>query len=275
MDLKGKQIIYVENKPYIKCGVAISPAKKSKIAFYDKVLVEKRNCANDYREDCVIKPQHLYITSDEEIKEGEYFLTNQNDYWKIQKCQKICDDGMIMSFEEEIAMFQEDTYFVFKPELCKKILTTTDKFLGLPQPSQQFIEKFIEEHNKGNQITEVLVKVEEKYIESKLSYISAGGMVGFDKCELKNKRIGSVSCGECENYIQDFGNYITCKKGKKEYKLKLDSHNQITIRKKKNVWYREEVIELLHKSLSCNVTSSEKLNKVFHTQLDKWIEENL
>ena len=254
MDLKGKQIIYVENKPYIKCGVAISPAKKSKIAFYDKVLVEKRNCANDYREDCVIKPQHLYITSDEEIKEGEYFLTNQNDYWKIQKCQKICDDGMIMSFEEEIAMFQEETYFVFKPENCKKIISSTCTSLGLPQPSQQFIEKYIEEYNKGNVIKEVLVEVILN--------------------EWKSKDFKPVIFHDIDRLIE-FGYNpkfnFTFKKGG----LKLDSQNQITIRKKKNVWYREEVIELLHKSLSCNVTSSEKLNKVFHTQLDKWIEENL
>ena len=33
-------------------------------------------------------------------------------------------------------------------------------YINLPQPSQQFIEKYIEEYNKGNVITDILVEYE-------------------------------------------------------------------------------------------------------------------
>jgi hypothetical protein len=45
---------------------------------------------------------------------------------------------------------------------CFKIITTTDKSLGLPEPSPQFIQKYISEWNKGNIITEVMVEFETK-----------------------------------------------------------------------------------------------------------------
>ena len=42
----------------------------------------------------------------------------------------------------------------------KEILSSTDVLLDLPQPSQQFIQKYIEEYNKDNIITDVLVEYE-------------------------------------------------------------------------------------------------------------------
>ena len=48
--------------------------------------------------------------------------------------------------------------------LSEKIIATTDislvKEYNLPQPSQQFIQKYIEEYNRGNIITDVLVEYE-------------------------------------------------------------------------------------------------------------------
>ena len=49
-----------------------------------------------------------------------------------------------------------------KPYNVQQNIETTKKvFIPLPQPSQQFIEKYIEEYNKGQQITECLVEYEE------------------------------------------------------------------------------------------------------------------
>ena len=42
----------------------------------------------------------------------------------------------------------------------REVLATTDDSLRLPQPSQQFIQKYIEEYNRGNIITDVLVEYE-------------------------------------------------------------------------------------------------------------------
>jgi len=57
--------------------------------------------------------------------------------------------------------------------------------------------------------------------------------------------------------------------------LKTDSHNTITIHAIKDSWNREEVIELLYKSLDTTKTSHPKLREVFKEQMDKFIEENL
>lgn len=103
------------------------------------------------------KNTHLYILSDEEIKEGDWYLTFQNNevIGGARKC--------------------EDSSYNFTN--CKKIIATTDKSLKisidgnrgnllpdvsfdivLPQPPQQFIEYFVFEYNKGNIITEVMVE---------------------------------------------------------------------------------------------------------------------
>ena len=83
------------------------------------------------------KKVHIYITSDEEIKDGDYYYDNivlQVRQWK--------------------------SFMIYNKLQHKKIIATTDASLGLPQPSQQFIEKYIEEYNKGNVITDVLVEYE-------------------------------------------------------------------------------------------------------------------
>jgi hypothetical protein len=77
--------------------------------------------------------QHLYIISDEEIKEGDWCIIN--DSIRIGKY-----DGNI----------NKNWY--------KKIISSTDSNLNLPQPSQSFIDKYIEEYNKGNIITDVMVE---------------------------------------------------------------------------------------------------------------------
>ena len=96
--------------------------------------------------------QHLYVTSDNEIKEGDrcYDISNNN-----------------------IFTFHKDTYY--KSIDFKKIIATTNSSLTiqyqtsqgnlynepLPQPSQQFIEKYVEAYNNGNPITGVMVEYEE------------------------------------------------------------------------------------------------------------------
>lgn len=78
--------------------------------------------------------QHIYITSNEKIKEGD---------WKYDTKLNI--------------VIQHGSY----TDGCKKIIATTDTSLGLPKPSQQYIEHYVAEYNKGNIITKVLVEYEE------------------------------------------------------------------------------------------------------------------
>lgn len=145
------------------------------------------------------KAVNLYVLSDEEIKESDWFINLTNN-----------------TINQAINWIYVST--------CKKIIATTDSSLKiiiprhndfdseylLPQPSPQFIAKYIEEHNKGNIITEVMVEYEE-YCKD----ISCGK----NSCYLTNK---------CENL---------------GYKLKTDSNNCITITKVKDNFTRKETLK--------------------------------
>ena len=92
----------------------------------------------------------LYITSDEEIKEGDWIYGNAfNNEIK-----------QVLSKEDEI-------WFKNNKHCWRKIITTTDMSVKdivwnyLPKIPQQFIQRYIEEYNKGNVIT----KVEVEYVQ--------------------------------------------------------------------------------------------------------------
>jgi hypothetical protein len=94
--------------------------------------------------------QHLYLISDDEIKDKDNFYNPHSGHLHIAG--------------------NHTDYKGIKESNCKKVIATTDNsleycpFIGgqqlmtFPQPSQQFIEKFIEEYNKGIVITEVMVE---------------------------------------------------------------------------------------------------------------------
>lgn len=103
--------------------------------------------------------QHLYIISEDEIKEGN---------WQVNMYTKLVSQATELSINGG----EEGKY--------KKIIATTDKSLlirkdkglfkvgeynSLPQISQQFIEQYITEYNKGNIISHVLVEYEEQIPE--------------------------------------------------------------------------------------------------------------
>ncbi len=115
--------------------------------------------------------RHLYVISDEEINEGDWFIVElfkingQYSGLHIEQANKLYDcwinDGVTIRRHKDN---------------CKKIIATTDSALGiwevgneiqggikhpLPQPSKSFIEKYIEAYNKKNPIE--LIDVEYEY----------------------------------------------------------------------------------------------------------------
>ena len=130
-----------ENKPYLQGG---------KNWTYNKSITDDSE-----------QPQHLYIISDDEIKENDWFIQTHPNIQTLVQCDK--------QNVQAIKNFQSNTL------KAKKIIATTasvvkkldDIYYGigdtfnLPQPSQQFIEKYIESYNKGEIITDVLVEYEE------------------------------------------------------------------------------------------------------------------
>lgn len=91
--------------------------------------------------------RHLHITSDEEIKEGDWC------YDKIPD-----DEGKLIDsiYKKRKGLQYIDT------STERKIVASTDKSHSLPLIPDNFIKEFIEKYNEGNQITEVMVEYEGK-----------------------------------------------------------------------------------------------------------------
>lgn len=193
--------------------------------------------------------QHLYIISDDEIKEGD---------WKYD-------------FKLNI-IIKHGSYI----DGCKKIIATTNTSLNyikhddtvpypkgeqvfLPQPSQQFIEKYIESYNKGEIIIDVLVEYENYEMNSIVNY---RGNYDF-------------KCPNCKNNIDDlmFSKQSTlCNQCDK---LKINSKdNTITIKKLKYSWNKEEVVELLYK-ITADFEHSSRISGYIKEKTTSWINQNL
>jgi hypothetical protein len=176
--------------------------------------------------------QHLYIISDEEIKEGDCC---------INICDNIVEQCKITEYHNPPCI--NNTVRGYH----KKIIATTDTSLkvitgivgsslgiSLPQPSQQFIEKYIESYNKGEVITDILVEYE--------------------------KQCDCILLGDCYN-----PNLLVCDK---KLKLKVNpKDNTITIKKLKDSWNREEIINILYQIDEDNLLGKDYINQ--------WIDKNL
>ena len=176
--------------------------------------------------------QHLHIASDDEIKEGDWYFDGTDFIHKKSKHNNTLVDGN---------------------KQAKKIIATTDTSLNishggdfgnnvikcLPQPSQQFIEKYIEEYNKGNIIEDVLVEYETL------------------KTTANNKHFG-------KGHIYSITN-----------KLKINpKDNTITIKKLKDSWNREEVKQFAIKAFQAGFDYC-GASHLGCPDESNWIEENL
>ena len=112
----------------------------------------------------------------------------------------------------------KNKYYLKTKNGYKEILSSTDVSLGLPQPSQQFIDKYIEEYNKGNIITDIEVE----YSPSSIT-------------------IQTYS----EQQINDNLKALTLKINPKD--------NTITIKKLKDSWNREEVFAVITTFANANI----------------------
>ena len=142
--------------------------------------------------------QHLYIISDDEIKKGDWgYHTNQKSIIQIGSEAKLMKKHLYL--KKVIATTDTSLFFI---NLSHLGINWID--VPLPQPSQQYIEKYVESYNKGEVITDVLVEYDWEFIG--------------DNPLIDNYQ-GSTT------------------------KLKVNSKdNTITIKKLKNNWNREEVI---------------------------------
>ena len=229
---KAKVVMLPTNKPS-KLGDLATYQGKS----LAKVIKEGVNLKNT-----TVQFWNLYIISDDEIKEGDWCYDKRPD-----------ENGDLVDIVYQVKNIE----FELRTSTEKKIIATTDTSLYthqketvslpervfyLPQPSQQFIQKFVEEYNKGNVITDVLVEYENKFDGKE--YVDELDAYGYDK-------IKSI--------------------------LKINhKDNNIIIKIAKDSWSREEVIEFGNKvkEYCKNGWKLDSLHRVFF-EWDKWIEENL
>ena len=180
------QLKEINGRYYQEAEVVMLATKYGKITLHDYDNLKTLSLAqgNHKGTENTIIPQHLYILSNEEIKEGDWFLdddrmsireNNGNPNWEVRKCTHV-RNGWIFFDKEESQGCNSDW--------SKKIISTTNNYLKLkvvdrttckpidsgimhkyknihlPRPSDSFIKKYIEEYNKGNIITNVLVEYE-------------------------------------------------------------------------------------------------------------------
>lgn len=204
--------------------------------------------------------QHLYILSDEEIKEGDWVIANYFDekYYVVQ-----ANNILLGNVEHGEALLFSAGGFTHEIGFCKKIIATTDinllytqertargKFENLTfekgwnkanfkptylaRLSDSFIQEYIEEYNQGNQIKKVFVEYEKSY------GLVQKGLPGFPEDDI--------------SWWYD--------------KLKVDSNNQVTLKKVEPELYTREQVEKLLIDLW-----AADLNK--RQEIEDWIKENL
>lgn len=130
-------------KDYIICKPVMLPAQNSQVfdvgqiyvpthepnSKYQIRLSPKPNTPTSYRKECIL--HHLYLVSDEEIKEGDWLLAT--DTKTIFKASESDINGMILAKSLH---------------LYRTIVATTDKSLGLPLIPQSFIEEYVQKQGK-------------------------------------------------------------------------------------------------------------------------------
>jgi hypothetical protein len=190
---------------------------------------------------------NLYVTSNEEIKEGDWCLLNVEgtlravrviditlvELWNIMKVPKIIAATNTSLLTSEI-----------KNRIYKGVPTKVNVHKPLPQIPKLFIKYYIEQYNKGNVITDVLVEYEE--------YMTDGWVPTYNNPD---------------NHNLDQPTEL-------DYRLKINSDNTINIYQVKDTWNRLELIEKLNE---CAAFVKHKIEYESYCigDLEEWINENV
>ena len=279
----NEQVIQVGGESYKQCEIIMLATEKAQLnalcltASSKLILLDGKDweTVNDV---AGFRPQHLYILSSEEIKEGDWFLTDDRDRktdnfgnpnWKLCKCTKI-KNGWIFC--------NEISYVGHNPDWSKKIIATTNfslthivdwdknakdimisvgdnpkdyqNYKSLPRPSDDFIKAFVEKQGK---IDKVLVEYQ-AYHGIKTSIAEVNAISGDDSMNWQGR-----------NDLRD-------------YKIKVSPDNTITIKpiqEEKTSWSREEVEQKCRKAFQDGYQYIAVSPKYMEKDTNEWIEENL
>lgn len=188
---------------------------------------------------CELQNQHLYIISDDQIKEGDWFYSKTNNIINNNYNLFIKRENHIISFKKIIGTTDTSlkiSKFSHYSQDLMKIAVYKDYLL--PQLSQQFIEKYIKFYNKNEVITDVLIDYEDYILQHM-----------FKPQEYKQR-----------------------------IKIN-PKNNTITIKKLKNNWNRKEIVELIEKVFDdCTImqhNSNIQPLVIVNKSYKDWIKNNL
>jgi hypothetical protein len=227
-----------------RCKVVLLPTNKAENALIKAVHLNyygNRYFTKEYLNSIDSEAFHLYILSDDKVKEGDWFMRTH--------IMGVPIDGIPVKADCDKTTHLGD--------YIMKIIASTDPsldvlmsrpYLGITRtissPSPLFIVKYISEYNKGNQIYDVMVEYDS-------------------------------SDDNMDNYVSMFGGVEVGNT------LKVNPHdNTITIRKIKDTWTREEVEQQLvycvsELAASFGHANTAELMKVWNEATHKWAKDNL
>ncbi len=207
----------------------------------NQLLINKNSSWSATCDTDILIPYHIYIISNETLKYGDYMLVDN----KIEKVKWLSDSK---GNEMQDGLFANG----YIRKYCKKVISSTDNLSNtiinyLPSLPIAYIEYYITEYNKGNQITNAIVKLEDNGCEEWIGDDISGEPFWNEKIELKINPI----------------------------------NNTIFIDDKKDNWSREEMIDKLISAVAESHDWSRDNNDVHSIHiikkqfLDNWIENNL
>jgi len=261
-NFKEMKTLQINNKHYQECDVVMLKSGKnnSKIGLNLNAVTGKHLYFFEQgaRFD---ETQHLYILSNDEIKEGvDYYYDSHNNLilksssnsdHKVYKYKKVCatTDSSLKLNSVKIPVSSDFT-----------LEQISENMPCLPQIPKSFIEYFISEFNKGNLISKVLVEVEKKFDYS-ISYT-----VPF-KHEIKLNQNNEISIltNKQETLEEAAERYVESYKWEEEPDPWFDFMEGAKWQAQQ-MYSREEVVELFK--------LREKTIHLFETEED-WIQQNL
>lgn len=206
-----------------KCKVVMLPTNEKVGIIWktDQKLIYTNNNIRVAKEE--FSAQHLYILSDDEIEEGDWYENNGVIFIADARFDEGNNPNQI-KYNKKIIATTDDSLYRVEWDLASP--RPAIKRVRLPQLSKSFIENYATAYNAGKAITDVMVEY---------GYII-------------NKSMG--------HFHQT-----------REYFLKVNRNNTITIRSAKDSWSRKEVLDIIDKCWGYK-------NESIQTK-EEWIEENL
>lgn len=179
---------------------------------------------------------NLYILSDDKIKENDFiYCTKENRIIKNQY-----HSNVPITYKKIIGTTDDRLKYGPYPELRE------DSYYNLPQPTDEFVKYYIEQYNKGNIITKVMVEYEQ---------ISEAPKMAFSHYT--------------EEELKDFEDNPP--KWIEKQVLKVNDDNTINIKSIKDTFSREEVEILIQKCFNHCISFGYNKNLNYKD----WINNNL